>query len=198
MGTTVVYFKPAVNSVYERHVFRQLCPQHGETMMQFSTRLKQQAKLCDFGDKLKENVRDQLIDTCSDRRLKAKFLEKGALTLTEADLARAHENAQQQVRNMDSDRSVDNNDVECKVKSKKSSKTTFTTHKYMPHSSKYAYTSSRSRSGNMKCYRCGKEGHFAKDSVCPARGRVYKKCKKKGTFCSVLQITSEICSQRRQ
>ena len=50
------YFKPAVNSVYERHVFRQLCPQHGETTMQFSTRLKQQAKLRDFGDKLEENV----------------------------------------------------------------------------------------------------------------------------------------------
>ena len=39
------FFKPAVNSVYERHVFRQLCPQHVEMMMQFSTRLKQQAKL---------------------------------------------------------------------------------------------------------------------------------------------------------
>ena len=149
--------------------------------MQFSTRLKQQAKLCDFGDKLEENVRDQLIDKCSDRRLKATFLEKGALTLTEAiDLARAHENAQQQVRNMDSDRSVDNNDVVCKVKNKKSSKTTFTTHKHTPHSSKHAYASSRSR--DMKCYRCGKEGHFAKDSVCPARGRVCKKCKKGGNL----------------
>ena len=135
--------------------------------------------MCDFGDKLEENVGDQLIDKCSDRRLKAKFLEKGALTLTEAiDLARAHENAQQQVRNMDSD-SVDNNDVVCKVKNQKSSKTTFTTHKHTPHSSKHAYTSSRSRSGDMKCYRCGKEGHFAKDSVCPARGRVCKKCNKR-------------------
>ena len=177
------YFKPAVNSVYERHVFRQLCPQHGETMMQSSTILKQQVKLCDFGDKLEENVRDQLIDKCSDRRLKANFLEKGALTLTEAiDLARAHENAQQQVRNMDSDRSADNNDVVCKVKNKKSSKATFTTHKHTPHSSKHAYASSRSRSGDMKCYRCGKEGHFAKDSVCPARGRVCKKCNKRGHF----------------
>ena len=144
------YFKPAVNSVYERHVFRQLCPQHGETMMQFSTRLKQQVKLCDFGDKLEENVCDQLIDKCSDRRLKAKFLEKGVLTLTEAiDLARAHENAQQQVRNMDSDRSADNNDVVCKVKNKKSSKTTFTTYKHTPHSSKHAYASFRSRSGDI-------------------------------------------------
>ena len=157
-------------------MFRQLCPQHGETMMQFSTRLKQQAKLCDFGDRLEENVRDQLMNKCSDRHLKAKFLEKGALTLTEAiDLARAHENAQQQVRNMDSDRSADNNDVVCKVKNKTSSKTTFTTHKHTPHSSQHAHASSRSRSGAVKCYRCGKEGHFAKDSVCTARGRVCKK-----------------------
>ena len=34
----------------------------------------------------------------------------------------------------------------------------------------------------MKCYGCGKEGHFAKDSVCPARGQVCKKCKKRGHF----------------
>ena len=55
---------------------------------------------------------------------------------------------------MDSDRSVDNNDVVCKVKNKKSSKTTFTTHKLTPHSSKHAYATSRfgSRSGDMKCY----------------------------------------------
>lgn len=174
------YFKPALNTVYERHVFRQMCPQQGETMLQFVTRLKQQAKNCDFAEKLDENVRDQLIDKCTDRRLKAKFLEKGTLTLLQAlELARAHETAQHQVQEMDSARgATGKGDFVCKVKQKNNYRNTFTTHK---HKTTSASPSSVKVTGK-KCFRCGREGHFAKDPACPAKGQVCKKCRKRGHF----------------
>ena len=44
------YFKPSVNTPYERHLLRQMTQNQGETIDQFSTKLKQQAKHCNFGD----------------------------------------------------------------------------------------------------------------------------------------------------
>lgn len=38
----------------------------------------------------------------------------------------------------------------------------------------------RGGSGTYKCYACGKAGHFARDEVCPARGKTCAKCGKKG------------------
>jgi hypothetical protein len=37
----------------------------------------------------------------------------------------------------------------------------------------------------MKCYRCGKEGHFGKDPCCPAKGKMCNKCGKIGHFRNV-------------
>ena len=34
--------------------------------------------------------------------------------------------------------------------------------------------------GINKCYACGKLGHFARDKVCPAKGKTCANCGKKG------------------
>ena len=34
--------------------------------------------------------------------------------------------------------------------------------------------------GMHKCYACGRPGHFARDKVCPARGKLCAKCGKRG------------------
>ena len=57
---------------------------------------------CNFGDQEDDNIRDQVIDKCVDRRLKGKYLEKGTLTVVQLqEIARAHEAAQWQVKNME-------------------------------------------------------------------------------------------------
>lgn len=42
----------------------------------------------------------------------------------------------------------------------------------------------------MKCYRCGKEGHFGKDPCCPAKGNMCSKCGKieKANMCIMLKL----------
>ena len=80
-GKLTEYFKPAKNVPYNRHNFRQAKQEDNENMAQFVTRLKQLAVDCDFGDKLDENVRDQVIDKCSNSQIRTRLLAKSDLTL---------------------------------------------------------------------------------------------------------------------
>ena len=72
------------NIPYERHVFRQLSLQEGETADQFMVRLRKQARHCNFGTSLNDNLRDQLIEKLTDFELKRKLLEQRNITLEEA------------------------------------------------------------------------------------------------------------------
>ena len=95
------YFRVEENIPYERHVFRQLAPKEEETADQFMVRLRKQARHCDFGTSLNDNLRDQLIEKLTDFELKRKLLEQRNFTLEEAlDKARAWEAAGRQASNM--------------------------------------------------------------------------------------------------
>ena len=84
------YFRVEGNIAYERHAFRQLALQEGETADQFMTRLRKQARHCNFRTSLNNNLRDQLIEKLTDFELKRKLLEQRNITLEEAlDEARA-------------------------------------------------------------------------------------------------------------
>ena len=94
------YFTPAVNVPYEQHLFRQMTQLEMETIDQYVMRLTQRAHSCEFGENLKQHVRDQVVDKCRSSVLTRKFLEKGSdLTLgTLQTIARAHEAADFQAR----------------------------------------------------------------------------------------------------
>ena len=87
------YFSPQVNVPYERHLFRNTKQLSAETVDQFITRLRQRADYCDFGDKMNEQIRDQVIDKCVSHQLRRKLLVKGKnLTLDQLQsIARARE-----------------------------------------------------------------------------------------------------------
>ena len=96
------HFQAEDNVPYERHVFRQLVPTKGETADNFMVRLRKQARHCNFGKALNENLRDQLIEKLSDVELKKKLMEVKNISL-EAAMEKvrkweaAHEQANQMV-----------------------------------------------------------------------------------------------------
>lgn len=174
------YFQPRTNVPYERHIFRQMHQQPTESTDQFVTRLRQQAELCDFGEQQDDNIRDQVIDKCKSAVLRKQLLEKREVTLAQAlDIARAKEVAERQAAKMEADESSrkDVNVVDSTGNSGKS--------RHKINQSRSRTEQATSRKG--KCFRCGKEGHYAKDSTCPARNETCRKCGKTGHFASQCQ-----------
>ena len=49
-------------------MFRQLAPTDGEPVDKFVVRLRQQARHCNFGETLDDNLRDQTIEKLPDRK----------------------------------------------------------------------------------------------------------------------------------
>lgn len=54
------HFKPQMNKTFERHVFRSMAQQNGESIAQYVTKLRKQAKYCGFADE-KEEIRDRIV-----------------------------------------------------------------------------------------------------------------------------------------
>ena len=61
--TLNAYFVTKLNETYERHVFRSMAQQDGETASQFIARLKKQAQNCNFANP-DFGIRDQVTEKC--------------------------------------------------------------------------------------------------------------------------------------
>ncbi|KAK2578707.1 hypothetical protein KPH14_012663 [Odynerus spinipes] len=169
------YFKPKTNVAYERHIFRQIRQNEGETMTQYVTRLRQQAKNCGFKD-VEEEICGQIIKKCVSSEMRKCLLEKGTFLLDEAlEISRTYETVQMQAKGLEG-RTVAATRSE--TKRNRTGQTTMT-----------------SKEG--KCFRCGYSGHSYKDERCPAKNKTcnsgaqcnvideesWKECKKKNIAC---------------
>ena len=150
------HFRSDENIPFERHVSRQLAPTDGESVDKFVVRLRRQARYCNFGDSLDDNLRDRLIEKLPDIELKKKVLETRNITLAQVlEKTRASEAAGQQVKHMAG--VSDLNAV-----GRKEDKTNDQSAK--------------------TCFSCGKAGHFSQDPCCPAKGRKCSSCSMYGHF----------------
>ena len=75
-GTTRSILHAPMNVPYERHLFRTLAQLPTESVDQFTTRLRERAEYCKFGDAKDENIRDQVIEKCMSSRLQRKRKEE--------------------------------------------------------------------------------------------------------------------------
>jgi len=155
------YFCPQSNVTYERHVFRQISQKESETVDQFISRLRQQAKSCEFSNGEDEQIRDQVVDRVRSAELRRKFLEcQGELTLSKVrDIARAYEAVESQLARMS-------------MRGEPSSS--------LPTPSVNAVQSENKT--KVRCYSCNEFGHVSRDDVCKAKNRKCNKCGKIGHY----------------
>ena len=98
--TLNAYFVTKLNEPYERHVFRSMTQQDGETVDQFIARLRKLAQSYNFLHP-DVDIRDQVIDKCRSSVLRRKLLGKENLTLTKVqEVARAMEAVDLQAKQM--------------------------------------------------------------------------------------------------
>uniref|UniRef100_A0A1B6GL44 Retrotransposon gag domain-containing protein n=1 Tax=Cuerna arida TaxID=1464854 RepID=A0A1B6GL44_9HEMI len=95
------YFKPKQNTVVDRYKFFNLRQNTNEPLDSFVTRLKTQAKVCNFGDQEESLVRDLLIIGIQDTSVKERLLIESDLKLDKAiQYCRAKEESSKHVKLM--------------------------------------------------------------------------------------------------
>ena len=118
--------------------------------------LRRQARYCNFGDSLDDNLRDQLIEKLPDIELKKKLLETRNITLAQVlEKTRASQAPGQQVKHMAGVSDVNAVGRKEDETNDQSAKT---------------------------CFSCRKAGHFSRDPSCPAKGRKCSSCSMYGHF----------------
>lgn len=157
-----LFFLPKENTTYERHLLRQMKQKTGESVDIFTIRLRMQAEQCGFGDKLEENIKDQIIQNCQSAALRRDLLKRGDAALEEIlRVAKIFETVAQQEKSFVnvSDHKPQLEEVN-KINEKPS----------------YGKRNTSNEFNRVECNRCGYMGHMANDEKCPARGKSCNKC----------------------
>ncbi|XP_035901959.1 uncharacterized protein K02A2.6 isoform X2 [Anopheles stephensi] len=152
------FFLPKQNPTYERHLFRQVKQKSGESFDSFIMRLRVQAERCNFGEKLEEHVKDQVIENCQSAALRREFLRQGDASLDKiVSVAKIFETVAHQEKSFAGSKE----------------------HVDLVHSIEEPQHGKKRKIPEPKqqeCHRCGYSGHLARENKCPAKGKICNKC----------------------
>lgn len=176
------YCTPVRNIVYERFLFWQHAQTPGESIDQYVTRQRHLAKSCNFMEE-DNMIRDHIVFTCLDARLKERLLREIDLTLAKATaLCRAAEAAREQIKTLSSTdyrpvQATSTSNVHAvqhqgKPKNSHNNSSRVTASNQAPRTCRNCGQSHRAgecRARNSTCRACGKLGHY--ENYCITTGR---------------------------
>lgn len=166
------FFSTKKNITYERFMLRQIFQKSGESVDNFSIRLRVQAERCDFGDGLETSIKEVLISNCNET------LRKDLMKLTvmkDVDL-------ESLVKAAKGIEAVNKQSKTLKSASKPQGQFTLDDVNRIGMNERSIQFKQQSSNSNVECYRCGNYGHYSSDQRCPARNKQCNRCGGRGHF----------------
>ncbi|XP_055627355.1 uncharacterized protein LOC129769260 [Toxorhynchites rutilus septentrionalis] len=161
------FFLPKENSTYERHLLCQMKQKTDESIDAFIVRLRVQAERCGFGDRIEENVKDQIIENCQSAALRRELLKRGDADLQEVlRIAKIFETVAVQEKSFTREAIKPQTNEANRVQV----------------NSSYVNKNRPMESAQVECHRCEYFGHMARDEKCPAKGKLCNKCNGRDHF----------------
>lgn len=175
------HFREKINVVLERHKFFKRVQKKEEKLSTYIAALRDLSATCEFGALTDSLIRDQLVRCTNDQNVQEELLTRNPDLSEAINIAKGIEHTALCVREIkntaefnkergDSKNSVSEETV-CNVSEK-------------------SKESSRNRTENFHCFRCGSPNHLANNWKCPAKNAICRKCNKKGHFLKLCKTPS--------
>ncbi|KAK7879228.1 hypothetical protein WMY93_033987 [Mugilogobius chulae] len=181
------YCQPKKNTVFERHQFWAHPMAESVTIEKYVTELRQKSKDCEFGPSETDMIRDKIVFSLNDQRLKERLLREPNLTLERVmDICRAAETAKAQIQAMNSNTGLQEKTVHAVNKTKYKD-----SHQQWQKGRKQ-HQNDNKKSKDQVCRKCGKS-HQPRQ--CPAYGVSCRKCGKLNHYAKMCE--SSHASQKK-
>lgn len=183
------FFKPRRQDVLERHKLRNMKQGINERFSQFTLRLRQQLTDCGL-EKFSQEVRasveemmliDVIVEGCSSQELRRRILEKDQSLADIEALGVSLESVRSQEKEISAGSSrMESGPFEVrKVQKFDSTKPRGNKNRILGR----FHDKSFMKGGNSTiCFSCGERGHISKDSSCPAKEKICRRCERRGHF----------------
>ncbi|XP_055914083.1 uncharacterized protein K02A2.6-like [Eupeodes corollae] len=166
------HFAPKISITFERYVFNKMIQNEEEPFDDFFTRIKNQAKKCEFGTLLDSLIRDKIVVSIHSDAIREKLLEKAEVSLDDTvKICRASEIAASQLKELH-----------------RNEETVHAVTKYRKKNEKTRKPINNQEANEFYCRRCGTT-HSRKN--CPAFNKVCNKCGKKGHLATVCKTRTK-------
>ncbi|XP_053692225.1 uncharacterized protein K02A2.6-like [Sabethes cyaneus] len=166
------HFAPFSNTPYDRYLFRKIKQAEDESVEKFVARLREQGRLCEYGNALDMRITEQVFDNSLSDNLREAIIKKKLMTVEEIV---------QEARVLET---VNRNRADMK--------------KSFDPVEQSSVNQIRKAKKNEKCFRCGNIGHFANDKNCPAKNKICDSCKIVGHFRKMCRTKPENRKTKQQ
>ena len=167
------YCLPRKNTVFERHQFW-AHPMKKISIEKYVTELRQKSKDCEFGASENDMIRDKIVFSLNDQRLKERLLREPNLTLERAiDTCRASDTAKAQIQAMGAanqekamhvlhKRKPEDQQLQNKIKQQPAQWTQSKAQNNTCRDCGKSHQPRQCPAYGVACYRCGKQNHYAR------------------------------------